>query len=147
MAETFIVGVDGSETAGRAARRAARLAAALDARLHVVCAYGKLEVERRRVGSEEFFFSNEASALKIAEEAVRELRDEYPDLRAEPHTQEGKAADALVTYAIRRDADLIVVGNKRVQGLGRLLGSIAEDVAQKAPCDVYVAHTHLRRSA
>jgi len=41
-------------------------------------------------------------------------------------------------------ADLIVVGNKRVQGLGRILGSIAEDVAHHSTCDVYIAHTHQR---
>jgi nucleotide-binding universal stress UspA family protein len=38
-------------------------------------------------------------------------------------------------------ADLIVVGNRRVQGIGRLLGSVATDVAQHAPCDVYIVKT------
>ena len=43
-----------------------------------------------------------------------------------------------------RDADVIVVGNKRVQGVSRILGSIARYVAAHAPCDVYIAHTHQR---
>lgn len=46
-----------------------------------------------------------------------------------------KAAEEL-------DAEIIVIGNKRVQGIARILGSIARDVAAHAPCDVYVAHTH-----
>src|SRR5690606_28369663 len=46
------------------------------------------------------------------------------------------------------DASLIVVGNKRVQGVaGRVLGSIARDVAAHASCDVYIAHTHTRKCA
>ena len=36
---------------------------------------------------------------------------------------------------------MIVVGNKRVQGLARVLGSVASAVAQHAPCDVYIAKT------
>ena len=31
---------------------------------------------------------------------------------------------------------MIVVGNKRVQGAARVLGSIAGDVAKRAPCNV-----------
>ena len=38
-------------------------------------------------------------------------------------------------------ADLIVVGNRRVQGIGRVLGSVATDVAHHAPCDVYIVKT------
>jgi nucleotide-binding universal stress UspA family protein len=48
----------------------------------------------------------------------------------------------LIEVATDHDAAVIVVGNKRVQGVTRLLGSIATDVAHKAPCDVYIANTH-----
>ena len=54
--------------------------------------------------------------------------------------------EALVSESERLDATMIVVGNKRVQGIaGRVLGSIARDVAAHASCDVYVAHTHERK--
>jgi nucleotide-binding universal stress UspA family protein len=36
---------------------------------------------------------------------------------------------------------MIVVGNRRMQGLGRLLGSVANDVAHHAPCDVHIVKT------
>jgi nucleotide-binding universal stress UspA family protein len=37
---------------------------------------------------------------------------------------------------------MIVVGNRRMHGLGRVLGSIANSVAHNASCDVYIANTY-----
>ena len=39
------------------------------------------------------------------------------------------------------EAELIVVGNRRTQGIGRVLGSVAVSVAAHAPCDVYIVKT------
>ena len=36
---------------------------------------------------------------------------------------------------------MIVVGNRRVQGAGRILGSVAAHVTKNANCDVLVANT------
>jgi len=54
----------------------------------------------------------------------------------------GKPAEALVAEASRVDARLIVVGNRRMRGIGRVLGSIANSVAHSASCDVYIANTY-----
>ncbi|GAA5194559.1 hypothetical protein GCM10023346_22310 [Arthrobacter gyeryongensis] len=54
----------------------------------------------------------------------------------------GRPADALIREAIRKEARLIVVGSRRVQGIGRVLGSVSNSVAQNAPCDVYIADTY-----
>lgn len=140
----IIVGVDDSESAARAASTAASLAGALGAELHVVTAYGKFEIERHRAGSEEYIFTSEADAEGVAASVVEQLRRDFPAVKFHLHPAEGKPADALVRTAESLDADLIVVGNKRAQGLARILGSIAHDVAAHAPCDVYVAHTHQR---
>ena len=43
------------------------------------------------------------------------------------------------------DADLIVVGNKRMKGAARLLGSVPNRVAHKAPSSVLIARTAERR--
>ncbi|MDP9823985.1 universal stress protein [Nocardioides massiliensis] len=142
MVSRIIVGVDGSETAAAAARKAAGLAAATGAELDVAVAYGKLEVERIDAGGEEFFFSNENEAQTLATEVARTLRGEFDGLTVNPRAIGGKPAEALVDAARDHGADLIVVGNKRVQGLARVLGSIAADVARHADCDVYIAHTH-----
>jgi nucleotide-binding universal stress UspA family protein len=142
MVTKIIVGVDGSETAAAAARKAAALAAATGAELDVAVAYGKLEVERIDAGGEEFFFSNESEAQTLATEVARTLRGEFDGLTVSPRAVGGTPAEALVDAARDHGADLIVVGNKRVQGLARVLGSIAADVARHADCDVYIAHTH-----
>ena len=39
---------------------------------------------------------------------------------------------------------MIVVGNKRVQGFTRFLGSVARTIASEAHCDLYIVNTHQR---
>lgn len=140
----IIVGVDGSEPAAQAALTAARLAAALGSELRVVCGYGKFEVERIEDDAD-LSFSTAESAAEVGEETVRRLRAVYPGVDATVQATGGKPADALLAVAEQTDAELIVVGNKRVQGASRILGSIATEVARKASCDLYIAHTHTRR--
>ncbi|MEU1956262.1 universal stress protein [Nocardia rhamnosiphila] len=142
--KTIVTGVDGSPTAARAAERAARLAEALGAELHVVCAYERLEIERFRQGSDELVRSTEDEARRTAVEVGRALQAQCQTIVLHAHAIEGKPGEVLVRVAEQRAADLIVVGNKRVQGLARVLGSIARDVASRAHCDVYIAHTHER---
>lgn len=144
MTRRIAVGVDGSDTAARAAETAAQLAASFEAELLVVSAYGRFEVERLQAGSEEYVFTSEDQGHEVAERVAEELQGRYPGLALRVLAQEGKPADALVEVAERERVDVIVVGNKRVQGRGWVLGSIATDVARKAPCDVYIAHTHTR---
>nr|MDT0666629.1 universal stress protein [Micromonospora sp. DSM 115978] len=82
------------------------------------------------------------AALKIAEQAIGDLSTDLASLPTTPRSEFGKPADVLVSVAEELGASIIVVGNKRVQGVARVLGSIAADVAHRAPCDVYIAHTH-----
>ena len=51
-------------------------------------------------------------------------------------------AEALCSEADRVHASMIVIGNKRVQGVARVLGSVAGTVAKEAPCDVCIVHTY-----
>lgn len=141
MTSKILVGVDDSETAKRAAASAAALANALEAELHVVTAFGKFEADRVNL-THDSFLSNHDDALRTADRAVAELRTVYPNVRIELHAADGKPAEAIVRTAEDLGVDVIVVGNKRVQGLGRMLGSIASHVTKSAPCDVYVAHTN-----
>lgn len=139
----IIVGVDGSDTATQAAMTAAELASALGSELRVVSAYGKFEVET--VGDdEELTFSTASEARSTADAIIEQIRDTFPALEVVGQAAGGKPAVALLSVAASTDAQMVVVGNKRVQGATRLLGSVASDVARKAPCDVYIAHTHER---
>ncbi|RHW23744.1 universal stress protein [Nocardioides immobilis] len=144
MSDVIVAGVDGSPTAADAALTAARIARALDGELHVVCAYEKFEMDAVESDGREYVFSTEEAAQGLAEETLRTLRNRYPDLRGLATASRGKPAESLLRSAEDATATMIVVGNKRVQGVGRILGSIANEVAQKAHCDVYIAYTHSR---
>lgn len=142
--QIIVTGVDGSETAERAARKAAFLAEGLGADLHVISAYGKFAVDTFASGDEEFRFTTIGDAEQVAAKVAAQLKRGFPGLAVRSSASEGKPADALVKTAERLGADLIVVGNRRVQGPSRILGSIARDVAGHAHCDVYVVHTVAR---
>ncbi|MCD9154188.1 universal stress protein [Aeromicrobium duanguangcaii] len=144
MAKIVVTGVDNSQTAAAAAHTAAVLASGLGARLHILSAYGSFEAERITHGKAEVLVTTELTAKGVAEDVFTDLRKNFPGLEMTYAPAEGNPADALVKAAEELAADVIVVGNKRVQGLSRILGSIARDVAAHAPCDVYIAHTHQR---
>ena len=144
MSNVIVTGVDGSPSAAEAALTGARLANALGADLIVVCVYNKLDVDLIETDGREYVFTTEESARELAAESIRTLKVTYPALRASATTARGRPADGLLQVAERSNADLIVVGNKRVQGVARILGSIATDIAHKASCDVYIAHTYVR---
>lgn len=141
MTKMIVTGVDGSPTAARAAHKAAELAQALGAELHVLSAYGKFESDTFSSGNEEIVFTTAKDAELIVGDTVADLHKKFPELLISSTPSEGKPGEALVKAAERLGANLIVVGNRRVQGIRRVLGSIARDVAAHAPCDVYVAHT------
>lgn len=138
MTKTIIAGVDGSKPAHEAALTAARIARAFGATLHVVSAF---DTHHDRAASEAGF-DPALAAERVSAAEAQKLVEAYPGLSVVSVAEAGKPADTLVRLAEVLEADLIVVGNRRLKGLGRLLGSIASEVASKAPCDVYVAHTH-----
>jgi nucleotide-binding universal stress UspA family protein len=80
-----------------------------------------------------------ASAEQVAEQQAATFRAQGVDATSAAIDQ--KPADALIAEAERLEAELIVVGNRRMQGVSRLLGSVANEVAHNAPCDVLVVKT------
>ena len=134
----YLVGTDGSETARSAAERAAALARASGASVHVVCAYhrGGTVISSGASGYTE---SSLAAAADIAEQLASRLRS--GGLEATTSVAEGKPADVLLDTARELDAELIVVGNRRMQGFSRVLGAIANEIVHRAPCDVLLVKT------
>ncbi|MGD9704750.1 MAG: universal stress protein [Acidimicrobiia bacterium] len=139
MGRAIIVGVDQSETAAKAAAAAANLAESMGSPLHVVTAYEDEESVQIEVGSDRFFLSSGDSAENLARSIASSLA--RPGLTVTSSAAPGKPHDVLIEEAERLDAAIIVVGNRRMQGAGRLLGSIANSVAHHAPCDVYIVKT------
>lgn len=143
MTNIVITGVDGTDTATQAAKRAAKIAIAFQSSLHIVSAFGPSEQRILRDGEggrlvidlQDKYEQYVADAAKIIEAA-------FPDLEVSTAVVNDTAANALASEAERLNAELIVVGNKRVQGPARILGSVARNVAANARCDVYVVNTH-----
>lgn len=139
MANLILVGVDGSDTSMAAGRRAAELAVALKSKLYVLTAFHSSETETFQDGTDTITVSPADSAEAISNRAADELRTIAPDVEAGILYE--KAGDALIEEAKRLDASLIVVGNRNMQGIKRVLGSVANNVSHNAPCDVYIVKT------
>lgn len=134
----IVVGVDGSATARLAAKQAAELANSCGVALHLVTAYTKRATKTVRSAGETWVIDS----LSTAEQVLADVRS---DIRAANGVTsavvEGDPAGAVIGEAKRLDASMIVVGNRRVQGVSRILGSVAGDITRRAPCHVLIAKT------
>lgn len=156
MTKTILTGVDNSETARRAAESAAALASAFGAALHVVSAFsvnmteafhsvqGDNQSTDRVNAYEKLKTKYTQDAERTASRVADDLRIGFPELKILSKAVQGAPGVALINEAEQIEADVIVVGNKRVQGPTRILGSIARTVASEANCDLYVVNTHAR---
>jgi nucleotide-binding universal stress UspA family protein len=134
---TIVVGHDGSKTSTAAVNEAARLAEALGASLHVVSAYKGSGSSLSHEGGQW-----NLGGLDQAEQAVLDATSRYRNtIEVTSSVSEGNPAGALVGEAERLDADMIVVGSRRTQGVSRALGSVAAAVVKQSPCSVHIAHT------
>lgn len=149
----IITGVDTSQTALAAAQKAAVLADAMDAELHVFSAYNTSTTDtvvsaktrhQREEASTAYQKLREGKALaaqQIAEAVAAVLQEEHPDVTIVAAAVEGTPAEVLVGQSAELDADMVVVGNKHVQGIARILGSVAQKVAAEAKCDLHIVNT------
>ncbi len=138
--EVVVVGAADTETAALAVERAAELAKALNARLIVVTAYSDSTVDVVGVGSDTFTLSKASEAEAFAERTAAQIGAAH-GIEATGTVGEGKPDDVILEVARQAEATLIVVGNVRMQGPGRLLGSVANGIVHHAPCDVLVVRT------
>lgn len=138
MFNTVVVGADDSSTAREAVMIAADVAQSGGAVLHIVTAYDPKSVRADDLPEELRF-----SAMHPAEALLRRLSVLVKERGLEPvvHAAEGDPVDAIVAVAESVEADLIVVGNRGMKGVRRVLGSVPNSVAHKAPCSVLIADT------
>jgi nucleotide-binding universal stress UspA family protein len=136
--DKVVVGVDGSETALAAAREACRLARQLDAELHLVMAIKRRGQQVVQGGGEDWVLND----FSAAEQKLQDIAGNIgAPMKPSCSVVEGDPAKTIVAEAKRLEASIIVVGNKRTQGVARVLGAIALDVIHHAPCGVYIAKT------
>jgi nucleotide-binding universal stress UspA family protein len=140
MVKRIVVGTDLSPRSTAAVGLAAELAGAMGATVHLVSAYPAPAVA---MGPDVMVIPDHG---ELVDSTNADLETLAADLRrgglaVEIHACMGEASDALCSVAETVGAELIVVGNKRMQGASRLLGSVPNKVAHKAGCSVLIART------
>ena len=140
--KTYVVGIDGSETAARG--RGARRRAGRRHRRHrsTSCApspSGDAHDDQRRLATRSSCRSL-TTAEQIAEQQAATFRTQGIEATSAA-VDEQAGRRRCSPRPTRLEAEVIVVGNRRMQGVGRLLGSVANEVAHNAPCDVLIVKT------
>lgn len=140
MLSSIVVGADGSDTSQEAVRQAAELAKRFNARLHIVCAYTPVAVRVHGDSSEAGEWN--VGPHVLGEEVLSRARSAASGADVETHALAGDAPDALISVAEQENADVIVVGNKGMQGARRfVLGNVPNKVSHNAPCSVFIVRT------
>jgi len=138
LISTIAVATDGSATASKAVEMARDLTRRLDAKLVLLSAFKDSGTQERGDSIEvQWATSNSARVREILSRAEDEMRREGIDCMT--RVEEGDAADVLVQLASECGVDLLVIGNKGMQR--RVLGSVPNTVAHRAPCSVLVVKT------
>jgi nucleotide-binding universal stress UspA family protein len=145
MYRSIVVGTDGSDTAARAVAKATELASLTGATLHVATVGGATTAAM--LGDP----MAGASAISVAVDETRDELAAIVEKAAEPardqgvtvatHALVGSAAQALCDLAERVGADLLVVGNRGMQGGRRFLGSVPNTISHHAHCSVLIVDT------
>lgn len=134
----IVVGVSGAVTSQIAGRYAFELAEKYGASVHVVTAVDPADPEVFDVGADRFVLSGLEAAYRHVTAFVETIGT---SVEWKVHVLDLKPARALLQVAEQTNADLIVVGNVGMQGIGRVVGSVGNDVVHHAPCNVLVVKT------
>jgi nucleotide-binding universal stress UspA family protein len=144
MAESIVVGTDGSDSAQRAVAEAIRIAEALKADVHLVSAFEPVR-GARIAGAPEGAAKvwaplPDAAVEQTLSEAAAAVR--FKGLEVSTHAVEKEPADALVEVADQVGASMIVIGNRGMHGARRLmLGNVPNKVSHRARCNVLIVAT------
>src|SRR6478672_3669526 len=132
MYKHIVVGTDGSVTATKAVEKAAAIAADRGARLHVAVAYSQRQTSRQRADMEDAPTEERWRLLPgpaaefVGERAAKVARQSTSvPIDVDVHCALARPVDAIIDIAKQLDADLVVVGNRGMNGPGRIFGSVA----------------------
>jgi nucleotide-binding universal stress UspA family protein len=142
MFKSVLVATDGSQTAAEAVRVAIELGTIFEATLHVVNIYRPSAATTLAVAP----VTIPAEVVELGEDARTHVESvatlaRQKGLAAKSHVASGDPANQIVGIAKDHGVDLIVVGNRGMRGLKRVLGSVPNAVAHRAPCAVLIVNT------
>ena len=136
--KTIVVGFDQTEQSHRALERAAELAQAFGGRI-IVTSVAPVQYYAMRSGGPTGPSETVDERRGLLEEARSAL--EAQSVQAEYVPAAGEPADTIVELAHERGAEMIVVGTREPGIVKRLLtGSVSQEVARHAECDVLIVH-------
>ncbi len=141
MYENIVVGTDGSAGGTLAVEHAARLARMSGATLHLVQGSGSPVLAAPMYGDVPAIDHQQIIEACLAELEPLAGRVRADGIDVEVHVIAASGHAALCDVAESVGADLIVVGNRGMTGARRLLGSVPNSVAHRAPCSVLIVHT------
>ena len=146
MYKSIVVGTDGSVSARGALQAAIDLARSFDGRLHVVCVHDPGPSSAALVsspGAAVAVAEIESAAVEHVEHVLAEAQAaaEAAGVDATVHAPVGAPGSALVQVAASEGADLVVVGNRGMRGVRRVLGSVPNHVTHHASCAVLLVPT------
>jgi nucleotide-binding universal stress UspA family protein len=148
MFDVIVVGTDGSETATLAVEKALAIAQIAGARLHVVHALRLVSVGQlapaATIGATNLDIENVNKGIEAHSRSELEriaAQAERAGVKCESHLREDDPAHALIDVAEQVGADLLVVGNRGMSGMRRMLGSVPNKVAHHCPCDLLIVDT------
>src|ERR671922_1489368 len=152
--KTILVGYDGTAPAEHALRRAAEYARAFAAKVVVVSvaapqplaeagapgAFGLMPYYAYPAGDPDQVAERDEQLWEQHRERVQALFADA-DLQVEFAGVAGEPAQELLDAAEQLQAELIIVGTREPGFLERLLGgSVSQEVARRARCDVLIVH-------
>jgi nucleotide-binding universal stress UspA family protein len=132
MAQRILVGTDTSASADLAVEAAADLARTHQAELVVL--YVRPPLDAREVF--------DPRKVPNPNGYLGRIGGRFPDVRIRTREAAGDPAAVICEVAEQEAADVIVVGNRGTHGKKRLfLGSVPNEVVQRAPTSVYIVDT------
>jgi len=135
MFQTIIVGLDGSERSLKALLYAQSMCEKYGAALIMLHAYPHTSDLHAYEGYDNMVAQRKSQGERILDAGEKAMVDAgFP---VERDLLEGPAADAFISTAEIRHADLIVIGIRGMSTVkGLLFGSVATKVSHHAPCPV-----------
>jgi len=145
MFSVIVVGTDGSDTAAEAVSLAFELARQNDATLHLVSAFRDPASSMAVASAGATAVADPSVTKAVLEDVSKRVLEEASALgegvQVRTHAVSGPAADVILRVAEEVGADVVVVGSKGMRGAKRLIGSVPNTVAHRAPCHVLIAKT------